>query len=138
MDLRLNAQDVQQLIRANLPAAAANGLVIEAVAPGMARIRFPFQKWMLRPGRVISGPTIFTAADTAMYALVLSHTGPELMAVTATMTLNFLRKGQPGDVIAEARLLKLGRRLVVMEVLIRTGDAPEIIAQVTGSYALPG
>jgi len=63
---------------------------------------------MLRPGNTISGPAIFTAADIAMYVLVMGHIGPELMAVTSDMTMHFLNKGAPGDLIAEARMLKLG------------------------------
>ena len=91
-----------------------------------------------RPGGVISGPTLFAAADTAMYALVLSHLGPELMAVTANFNMNFLNKAVPGDVVADARLLKLGRRLVVMEVDLRTSADPQrLAAHVTGSYARP-
>lgn len=136
MELKLGAAQTQALIRGGLPAAA--GVNIEHVEPGYARVRLAYSERMLRPGGVISGPTLFAAADTAMYALVLSHLGPELMAVTSSFNMNFLNKAAPGDVIAEARLLKLGRRLVVMEVNLRTGADPQkIVAHVTGSYARP-
>jgi len=69
------------------------------------------RQYHLRPGD-------FTAADIAMYVLVMGHIGPELMAVTSDMTMHFLNKGAPGDLIAEARMLKLGRRLAVMDVLV--------------------
>lgn len=138
VELKLDAQAVQDLIRNGLPAAAKHGVLIEAAEPGYARIRFPYHAGMLRPGGVISGPTLFAAADTAMYALVLAHVGPQLMAVTANFNMNFLNKAAAGDVIGEARLLKMGRRLVVMEVSLSTSAAPEkIAAHVTGSYALP-
>lgn len=138
LTLKLDAEQVQQLIRGGLPAADKSGLLVEAVQPGLARIRFPFRNWMLRPGNSISGPTLFTVADTAMYALVLSHVGPELMAVTASLNINFLARPKAGDVVGEARLLKLGRRLVVMEVALFTADQTDVVAHVTGSYALPG
>jgi uncharacterized protein (TIGR00369 family) len=137
VELKLDAAQTEALIRGGLPTAAA--VSVEAVGPGMARVRLPYSERMLRPGGVISGPTLFAAADTAMYALVLSHVGPQLMAVTANFSMNFLNKAAPGDVRAQAQLLKLGRRLVVMDVRLWTGDdAQRIAAQVTGSYALPG
>lgn len=137
-ELKLDAAAVQNLIRTGLKAAGKGGLLVEDVQPGYARIRLPYHENMIRPGNVISGPTLFTAADSAMYALVLAHLGPELMAVTSSMNLNFMNKAKLGDVIGEARLLKLGRRLVVMEASIRTGDDATVVAHVTGSYARPG
>lgn len=138
VELKLDASAVQELIRAGLPAAARGGIVVEEVREGHARVRIPYRDSMLRPGNVLSGPALFTAADTAMYALVLSHLGPALMAVTANFNMNFLNKAKPGDIVAEARLLKLGRRLAVMEVALRSAADPDTIAaHVTGSYALP-
>lgn len=110
---------------------------VEELRAGSARVRMPFRKWMLRPGNTISGPALFTAADLAMYALVLGHVGPELMAVTSDLNLHFLSKGQAADIVGEARLLKLGRRLAVMEVSLSCGDDPTLVAHVSGSYSLP-
>jgi uncharacterized protein (TIGR00369 family) len=138
VELKLDAAAVENLIRGGLKVAARGGLQVEAVQPGYARIRIPYHESMIRPGNVISGPTLFTAADSAMYALVLAHLGPELMAVTSNVNMNFMNKAKLGDVIGEARLLKLGRRLVVMEVSIRTGDDDTVVAHVTGTYARPG
>ena len=137
MDLKLKAADIEKLIQAGF-GAKEPFLLVEALTPGTARVRMPYKKWMLRPGNTISGPAIFTAADTAMYVLVLAHIGPELMAVTTDMTLHFLNKGVPGDLIAESRLLKLGRRLAVMDVTVASGADPQtVIAHISGSYALP-
>lgn len=137
MELKLTAEQVEALIHGGLPIASRGRLLVEEVRPRYARIRLPFHERMLRPGNVISGPTLFTAADSAMYALVLAHIGPELMAVTANLNMHFLSKARPGDVCGEARLLKLGRRLAVMEVSLTTGGDPEPVAHVAGSYALP-
>lgn len=112
-------------------------LEVDELRPGLARIHLPFRPWMLRPGGTVSGPALFTAADLAMYALVLSHIGPELMAVTSNLNLNFLSKGVAADVHAEASLLKLGRKFVVMEVKLRCGDDPRLVAHATGTYARP-
>lgn len=133
----MTAQEVEDLIHAGFEACKRRW-VLEEVGPGFARIRVPYKDSMLRPGRVLSGPSLFGAADVAMYALVLSHVGPELMAVTANFNMNFLAKAKPGDIIADARMLKLGRRLAVMEVGLFSSAEPAVrVAHVTGSYALP-
>lgn len=113
------------------------GLRVESVAPGTALIRIAFQPWMVRPGGTVGGPVLMLAADSAMYAVVLAHVGAQPMALTANLNINFLRRPQPADVLAEGRLLKLGRRLAVVEVLIRSEGREELVAHVTGSYALP-
>jgi uncharacterized protein (TIGR00369 family) len=111
---------------------------IEELAPGRLTLRVPFRPSMLRPGNVLSGPALFTAADIAMYALVLAHAGPALMAVTADFNIRFLTKAAPGDILAEASFLKFGRRLAVIEIALRTSAAADtLVAHATGTYALP-
>jgi len=111
---------------------------IETLREGFVRVRMPLpSKGGVRPGNAVSGPALFTAADLAMYALVLAHIGPDLMAVTAQLGIHFLSRGTPGDVLADASLLKLGRKLAVMEVRLSTGDDPTPVAHVTGSYSIP-
>ena len=137
LDLKLTAQQVEDLIHMGFE-AKRKFLIVEEVRENFARVRVPYRDSMLRPGRVLSGPALFTATDTAMYALVLSHIGPELMAVTANLNMNFLSKAKPGDIIVECRMFKLGRRLAVMEALLYSSAEPEtLVAHVTGSYALP-
>lgn len=136
--LKLDAAEVERLIRAGLPIAERSGFAVEHLEPSRARVRLPYRAWMLRPGDTIAGPVLMMAADAAMYALVLAHLGPQLLAVTADMTLHFLRRPRAADVLAEAHLLKLGRRLAVMRVELRSAGEEELVAHVTGSYALPG
>ncbi|MBI3172026.1 MAG: PaaI family thioesterase [Hydrocarboniphaga effusa] len=137
MELKLNAGQIEKVILGAFPGSKDGWIRIEEVRPAYVRLRLPFHKWMLRPVNVISGPALFSAADTAMYALVLAHIGPEVLAVTADLGIRFLRKAPAGDVTAEARLLKLGKRLAVMEVLLRVAGEAEPVAHATGSYALP-
>lgn len=135
--LLLSGQEVEDLIHLGFP-DHRRFLVVEEARPGYARTRIPFRDRMIRPGNVLSGPALFTAADTAMYVAVLTHYGPELMAVTANLNMNFLNKAEPGDIIAEVQLLKAGRKLAVMEVSLFSSAAPDVrVAHVTGSYALP-
>ena len=137
MQPQLNSTQVQALIREGLPAANHGAMLVEVIEAGMARIRLPYRDSFLRPGGVISGPTLFAAADTAMYAAVLGHVGSELMALTADTNLRFLRPATAGDVLAEAKILKLGRRLVVMEVWIWTESRERAAAHATGTYVRP-
>ena len=98
----------------------------------------PFNERMLRPGGTVSGPTLMALADCAMYVVLLSAIGPVGLAVTTNLNINFLRKGQPGqDVLAAAKLLKLGKRLAVGEVNLLSGTAPDPIAHVTATYSIP-
>jgi uncharacterized protein (TIGR00369 family) len=140
MQLLLTREEVQGLLLRAFPGGPdSQTFTVEALEPGYARIRLPFKNWMLRPGNVISGPTQMTAVDTAMYAAVLGHVGVELMAVTADMNLRFINKGAVGDVIADARIVKFGRKLIVMESRVHTSAAPEVLVMhATGSYARPG
>ena len=136
MQLRMTVPEIERLIGAAF-GPAQQWFQIEELRPGCLRTRMLFQKWMLRPGNVISGPALFNAADLAMYALILGHQGPALMAATADLSIRFLNRGQPADIIAEATLLKLGSRLAVIEVRLTCGEDPTPVAHVMGSYSIP-
>jgi uncharacterized protein (TIGR00369 family) len=137
LELRMTAAEIEATIKGGLPSATQGGFRVEEVRPSYARIRVPFGAWMLRPGNLVSGPALFTAADCAMYALVMAHIGPALMAVTANMNLNFLTAAPEGDIVAEAKMLRLGMKLAVIEVELFTGPDRTYVAHVTGTYALP-
>jgi uncharacterized protein (TIGR00369 family) len=112
--------------------------IIEHADGRTCRLREGFHESMLRPGGTISGPTLMALADCAMYVVLLSAIGPVGLAVTTNLNINFLRKGAAGqDVLAEAKLLKLGKRLAVGEVTLLSGDSPDPIAHVTATYSIP-
>jgi uncharacterized protein (TIGR00369 family) len=111
---------------------------IESADGETCLLRQRFNDRMLRPGGTISGPTLMTLADCAMYVVLLSAIGPVGLAVTTNLNINFLRKGAPGqDVLAAARILKLGKRLAVGEVNLLSGASPDPIAHVTATYSIP-
>jgi len=136
--LKLAAVEVERLIRAGLPLAERADFAVERLEPDCAVVRLAYQPWMLRPGGTLAGPVLMMAADAAMYALVLGRLGPELLAVTSDMSLHFLRKPPAADLLAQAQLLKLGRKLAVLRVELRSAGDDALVAHVTGSYALPG
>jgi uncharacterized protein (TIGR00369 family) len=115
----------------------ASGLSIEAVWDGGGRVRQAYDDGSVRPGGSISGPTMMALADVAMYVALLAAIGPVPLAVTTNLNINFLRKPARCDLVAEARLLKLGKRLAVGEVTIRSDGEEEPVAHVTSTYSIP-
>ncbi|WP_119693930.1 PaaI family thioesterase [Ectopseudomonas oleovorans] len=134
----MTALDVQTLIRAGLPMAEDIDLRIDRLDDEGVLARVPFQAKLVRPGGTLSGPTIMALGDAAMYAVVLGRLGRVEMAVTSNLNINFLVKPKPVDLLADARILRLSRRQAVCEVsLYSAGNEDELVAHVTGTYALP-
>ncbi|MDP1917076.1 MAG: PaaI family thioesterase [Myxococcales bacterium] len=102
-----------------------------------AELLLEYRPHQLRPGGTLSGPTMMALADTAMYALVLSAIGEVPLAVTTNLSINFLRRPKPEDLIADATMLKLGRSLAVGEVSLRPASSNEPCAHAVVTYALP-
>ncbi len=118
--------------------ASGDETLIEKIMPGRVLIRRKVSEVNLRPGGTVSGPTMMALADHAMYAVILAHIGPVALAVTTNLTINFLRKPGLQDLLAEGRLLKLGKRLAVGEVtLFNEGDEADPVAHVTSTYSIP-
>lgn len=106
----MNAAQVQALIRMGLPMAEDIDFRVERLDERHALARIPFHGKLVRPGGTLSGPTIMALADAAMYAVILGRLGAVEMAVTSNLNINFLSKPRPEDLLAEASILKLGRR----------------------------
>ena len=137
---KMSVTELETFLRREFPQAfgAGSTITIERADGQSCLIRERFGERMLRPGGTVSGPTLMALADCAMYVVLLSAIGPVGLAVTTNLNINFLRKGAPGqDVLAEARLLKLGKRLAVGEVTLLSGVSPDPIAHVTATYSIP-
>lgn len=92
----------------------------------------------LRPGGTISGPAMFALADVAIYCAILARIGPVALAVTTNASIDFMRKPAAGrDLLAECRVLKLGRVLAVAEALIYSDGSPEPVARCSMTYSIP-
>jgi uncharacterized protein (TIGR00369 family) len=115
----------------------SSGVAIEEVRHGACRVRQAFTAKMLRPGGTISGPAMMGLTDFTMYVTLLTAIGWVPLAVTTQLNINFLRKPQRADLIAEGRLLKLGKRLAVGEVTIRSDGQDEPVAHATSTYSIP-
>lgn len=134
---RMGIVEFQALIERELPIGRWLGFRVEAMGEGAASVRLPAREDLLRPGGSVAGPAMMALADCAMYGVVLSLKGDAVMAVTSNLTIHFLRAPKPVDLIAEAKLLRLGRRLAVIEVSIHAAGEERPVAHVTGTYALP-
>ncbi|WP_201752104.1 PaaI family thioesterase [Microvirga arsenatis] len=110
---------------------------VDEVGPLSARMRMAYHERHIRPGGTISGPAMMTLADLALYVAILAHIGPVALAVTTSLNFNFLRKPEPRDLIAECRLLKLGKRLAVGDVSIYSEGSPDMVCHATGTYSIP-
>ncbi|MGD0640675.1 MAG: PaaI family thioesterase [Roseiarcus sp.] len=110
---------------------------IEQIGPMSARVRLKYHADHLRPGGTISGPAMFALADVALYVAILAQIGRVPLAVTTNLNINFLRKPAPGDLIGEARLMKLGKRLAVGEVALHSLGEAAMVAHATGTYSIP-
>lgn len=133
----LTAAELTAYLAAVFPQAASFAR-IESIGPMTARLHMPVSDQHLRPGGTVSGPTMFTLADTAFYVATMAMIGKEALTVTTSLTINFLAKPPNADLIADARILKLGRVLSVGDVTIWSAardDTPVAHAAVT--YAIP-
>jgi uncharacterized protein (TIGR00369 family) len=90
-----------------------------------------------RPGGTLSGPTMMMLADTAAWMAILAQIGPVLLAVTTSLHIDFLRKPEITDLVARAKMLKLGRKLAVVEVSLFSLGHDQLVAKAQVTYAIP-
>ncbi|MGE5201702.1 MAG: PaaI family thioesterase [Acidobacteriota bacterium] len=134
---RITVEEFEAIMRESLPFAVMMGAKLIELSEGKAVFRMPFREDFLRPGGTVNGPMLMGLADLAMFAVVLSSVGKVELAVTTNLNINFLRKPAPVDVIAVARMLKLGKRLAVGEVELFSDGDPDMVAHVTATYSIP-
>jgi uncharacterized protein (TIGR00369 family) len=135
----MSVRELENFLGAEFPEVfnPDSGLSISEVRHGGALIRQAHRASFIRPGGTISGPTMMALADFAMYVAVLASIGPVPLAVTTNLNINFLRKPGAADLLAEARLMKIGKRLAVGEVAIRSAGELDVVAHATSTYSIP-
>ena len=131
----VTVEEVSRFLREEFP---QNACEVEAVGVGSATIRRRIRHGDLRPGGTVSGPVLFAVADSALYVALFGSLGITPMAVTSSLTINFLsRPAADRDVLGIATLIKTGRTLVVGEVSLYSEGLAAPVAHVVGTYALP-
>jgi uncharacterized protein (TIGR00369 family) len=132
---KLSVREFTDIIQAGLPMAAESGVYLQAIEHGTAEMVLPYNDNSIRPGGTIAGPHMMMLADVCMYAVVLSMIGEVKLAVTTNFNINFLRKPRACDLIARGKIIKLGKRLAIIEVSIYSDE--DIVAHATGTYSIP-
>jgi uncharacterized protein (TIGR00369 family) len=137
--MKMNTDELQAYLIQVFPQMYGPGRParVEAVAENSVSVRFTAGERHLRPGGTVSGPAMMTLADATVYVAILAALGPVPLAVTTNLNINFLRKPEPGDLIAECKLIKLGKRLAVGEVGIRPAAGGELLAHAVATYSIP-
>ena len=128
--------EIQAIMHRGVPLAAEWEVEVLAAEAGTALVRLPAKAVLLRPGNTVSGPALMGLADVAMWAALLSTTEGRDDSVTSTMTVNFLRPAGSGAVLAEARVVKRGRRMVFGEILLRAEGSEDVATHITTTWAV--
>ena len=137
MKLQFSISELSSYLDEDFP-QVVNQYKILALEPGYAKIVQNISSENLRPGGTVSGPAIFSLVDIGMYILLLAHIGKEPLAVTTKCSIDFLRKPDAGeDMVADCSLLKLGRTLIVGEVLVKASRQEDLLARSSITYFRP-
>lgn len=139
----LTEWELKDVLSKNLSAIDQHYETIESVGDGEVRLRLPFRKeylgadvWGNTGGVVYSGPMVMGFADTAMYACILAALGRDVIPVIVTLTITFLRPAAAADLIAQARIIRRGKRLVYLETYLYSDGNTEPIGHVVSTYAI--
>ncbi|MEW6129725.1 MAG: PaaI family thioesterase [Acidobacteriota bacterium] len=136
--LKMTAPEIEDFIATHFAGDRAKlAFKVEHAEEMFAQTRLHFKPKFLRHGGVIAGPTLMMLADTTMFVVILAMIGPETSTFTTNLNINFLRTTPAKDVIAKARLLKLGKRLAVGDVTMFSDGEAEPVAHATVTYSIP-
>ncbi len=132
----MTADELQAMIESSFPGTKLP-YTVESVTTTTARLRQEIGRFDSRPGGTVSGPTLMTLADLAAWMVIVAQIGPVALSVTTSLHIDFLRKPDLVDVVAEATLLKLGKRLGVAEVALYSAGNEEMVAKAQVTYSIP-
>ena len=137
MDLKLDRDGLHRFLEREFPQVKGE-FRIERAGPDGVAVRLLVSDRHMRPGGTVSGPSIFALADVGVYLAILSRIGPVALAVTTNCSIDFMRKPASGrDLIADVRLLKLGKSLAVGDALIHSDGREEPVARASMTYSIP-
>lgn len=125
----------EELLASLHPFAAVLRIEVQRIGFGTATLRLPPNDSNQRLGGMVAGPMLMGLADLALYAAIVGATGNP-NAVTASLTINFLRKAPPGGILAHATILKTGR-MTAGQVLLVPDQEEEPVAQVISTWSVP-
>ena len=133
----ITVEEIELLTLESLPFAVDYGFRVDSVNSGTSTVRAPYQESFLRPGGTISGPVIMGLADYALFVAILTKIGLVKLVATTNFSINFLRRPDPGDLLAVANVIKIGKRLAVGQVEVYLDGEESMIAHATSTYSIP-
>ena len=133
----ITVQEIELLTLESLPFAVDYGFKVDSLGSGTSTVRALYQESFLRPGGTISGPVIMGLADYALFVAILTKIGLVELAVTTNLNINFLRRPEPGDLLAVANVIKIGKRIAVGQVEVYVDGEESMIAHATSTYSIP-
>ncbi len=137
MAAKMTAPELMDFLETVFP-QVKDDFEIEEIDDMQVRVRMKIAERHLRPGGTVSGPSMFALADCAVYMAVLAMIGPQALAVTTNCSMDFMCKpAAETDLIADCRLLKLGRVLAVGDVLIYSEGVAAPVARASMTYSIP-
>ncbi|WP_454668404.1 PaaI family thioesterase [Achromobacter kerstersii] len=131
----ISLADFHILLADQHPFSLLLGIDVVRIGRGTAHAVLPARDAHQRLGGIVAGPMLMGLADLTMYAAVVGATG-QAHAVTASLTINFLRKSPAGAIYADARLLKVGR-LSAGEVILTGEGSDEPLAHIVSTWSVP-
>ena len=134
--MKMTIPDLQIFLNDVFP-QVCDDFVIEYLSKNEITVRLKVSEKHLRPGGTVSGPSMFGLADVCFYLVILSNVGPKALTVTTSCSIDFMRKPAPKDLIAKARLLKLGKSLAVGDVLLFSEGMEMPVAHANVTYSIP-
>ena len=129
--------EFNRVTREHMPLVQMLGFVPESLDQGECIVRAVYKEDFLRPGGTVSGPIMMALADYAMWGAIMNRAERVQMALTSNLNINFLVRVEPGDIVAVAKVIKLGKRLAVGTVELFGNPQNDLVAYVTCTYSLP-
>ena len=137
MQIVVGQQEMESFLQEVVPQVRGM-FAIDHMAPGEIVMRLLNDERHLRPGGTVSGPAMFSLADVTAYVGVMMHIGKQALAVTTHCSIDFMRKPASGvDILAEGRVLKLGKSLAVIDVMLTSEGSNDPVAHATLTYSIP-
>ena len=136
MALKMTIADLDVFLKDVFP-QVCDDFAIEELSEDEITVRLKVSEKHLRPGGTVSGPSMFGLADVCFYLIILANIGPKALTVTTNCSIDFMRKPVPKDLIAKARLLKLGKALAVGDVLLYSEGMEKPVAHANVTYSIP-
>ncbi len=119
---------------AQVPYARLLGLEFVSASRGAAVYRLAVREELTRMRGILHGGAVASLMDTAAAFAVHTLLAPEQWTVTVDLTLHFLRAASSGQLTAHARVVRNGRRLVILTIEAKD-ESGRLIAIASTTYS---